>query len=55
VTSRDRGTDRILCTAAWFYVIPRAAIGILILATLGLAAFLFFLQMALVILRHLGV
>ena len=53
-SSRNSGPDRILRTAAWFYVIPRAATGILIMAMLGLAAFLVFLQMALVILRHLG-
>jgi hypothetical protein len=43
-----------LRTAAWLYVIPRAATGILILAALGLGAFLVFLQMALAILRHFG-
>jgi hypothetical protein len=53
-SSRDSGPDRLLRTAAWLYVVPRVATGILILAALGLAAFLVFVQMALVILRHLG-
>jgi hypothetical protein len=53
-SSRDSGTDRILRTAASLHVLPRAATGILILAVLGLVAFLVFVQIALVILRHLG-
>jgi hypothetical protein len=43
-----------LRNAARLYILPRAATGILILTTLALAAFLVFLQMALVILRHFG-
>jgi hypothetical protein len=54
-TSPDSRTNRILRTAAWLYVLSRAATGILILAALGLTAFLVFIQIALVILRHLGV
>jgi hypothetical protein len=53
-SSRNSGTDRILRAAAWLYVVPRAATGILILAALGLAAFLVFIQVLLVILRHAG-
>lgn len=47
-------TDRTLRTAAFWYVAPRRAIGFLILAMLGLAAFLVFMQVALVVLRRLG-
>lgn len=53
-TSLDSGVTRILRTTAWIYVAPRAAIGLLIMATLGLAGFLAFTQIALVILGRLG-
>ncbi len=48
------GANRLLRTAAWLYVAPRAAIGVLIVAVLGLAAFLLFIQIALTLLHRLG-
>lgn len=53
-SSHPTHTNRILRTAAWLYVAPRAAIGFLILATLGVAALLVFLQIAFAVLRRLG-
>lgn len=47
-------SDRILRMAAWVYLAPRAAIGVLLLATLALGAFLVLIQVAIVILRRLG-
>ena len=47
-------TDRVFRTAAWLYVAPRAAAGFLVLTALGLAAFLMFVQIAIVILRRFG-
>ena len=47
-------TDRIVSAAAWLYVAPRAAIGILFLAALGLAAFLVIIQLTLIVLHRLG-
>ena len=52
-TAHDK-TSSILHTAAWLYVAPRALVGLLFLAALGLAAFLVFGQLALVFLRRLG-
>ena len=46
--------DRILRAAAWLYVVPRAAKGTLILALLGLAAFMMIAALALNLLHHLG-
>ncbi len=53
----ERGVNasqRNLRAVAWFYVAPRAAVGVVLLAIFGLAAFLIVLQIALVILRRLG-
>jgi hypothetical protein len=51
---RATGTDRIVRTAVWMYMAPRAAIGVLLLAMLGLGAFLVLVQVPIVILRRLG-
>jgi hypothetical protein len=53
-TSPDTHNNRILRTAAWLYVSPRAAIGYLVLAIVGIAAALVLLQIALALLRRLG-
>ena len=54
MNASHNSTDRIVRTAAWFYVAPRAAKGIFILAIIGLAAFLVFIQLAIVILHRVG-
>jgi hypothetical protein len=46
--------DRIIRTAAWLYVLPRASKGILILSIVTLAAFMVFAALALNILNHVG-
>jgi hypothetical protein len=51
---RDTHTVRIVRTAAWLYVAPRALIGFLLLAMLGLGAFMVLVQIGLVILQRLG-
>lgn len=48
------GTDRILRMAALTYLVPRAAIGLLILAMFGLGAFLVLIRFAIVMLQRLG-
>jgi hypothetical protein len=53
-TSHGSNSDRVLRTAASFYVAPRVVIGFLLLATLGLGAFMVLVQIGLVILRRLG-
>jgi hypothetical protein len=47
-------SDRIIRTAAWLYVLPRAAKGILILGIVTLAAFMVFVALTINILYHLG-
>jgi hypothetical protein len=47
----SRSGDRIFRTAAWLYVLPRAGKGLLLLAVIGLAAFLVLIQIALSALR----
>lgn len=47
-------SDSIVRTAAWLYVAPRAAIGVLMLATIGLAAFLVIISLAIALLHRLG-
>jgi len=47
-------TDSVLRKAAWAYLTPRAVIGLLVLAMLGLAAVLVILQVAISFLRQLG-
>ena len=47
-------TDRILQTAAWTYLVPRAAIAILLLLILGLGAFLILMPIAIAILQRFG-
>jgi hypothetical protein len=44
-------TDHLLRTAAWLYIIPRAVRGILILAILGLAAFMVLTALAMALAR----
>ena len=51
---RDIRTDPIVRTAAWLYVAPRAAIGVLILAMIGLAALLVIAPLAIAVLHRLG-
>ncbi len=53
-TSDYARTDRVLRTAAWTYLAPRALIGVLILAAFGLAAFLVLVQLAITLLHRLG-
>ena len=50
----NTGADAIVRTAGWLYVAPRAAIGVLILATIGLAAFLVIVPLAIALLHRLG-
>ena len=47
-------SDHIVRTAAWFYVAPRAARGVLIFVIVGLAALMVLAALALTLLRHLG-
>jgi hypothetical protein len=47
-------SDRLVRTAARFYVAPRAAIAFLTLAVVGLAAFLVLLSVAFSVLHRLG-
>ncbi|MGH9809702.1 MAG: hypothetical protein ACRD9W_21030 [Terriglobia bacterium] len=53
-TPRLGNDNRIVHAAAWFYVMPRAVITGLVLATVGLATFLALIQLAIVILHRLG-
>ena len=53
-TAHDSATDRTVRAAARLYVAPRAVIGFLLLATLGLATFLVVIQIAIVLLHRLG-
>ncbi len=50
----QRRLPPILRSAAWVYLSPLAAIGVLMLAMLGLGALLLVVQLAIVILRHVG-
>ena len=52
--SHHGATDRVLKAAAWAYLLPRAGIGILILAMFGFGAFLVLLRAAIVFLQRLG-
>jgi hypothetical protein len=52
--SSEARRNRILQTAAWLYVLPRIWIGVLLLATLGLAAFLVILSIAIHTLHRIG-
>jgi hypothetical protein len=54
VRADHNGTNRILRTAAWVYLAPRAAIGVLILAMVGLGAFLVLIRAAIIILQRFG-
>lgn len=47
-------TDRLLRSALWFYVAPRAIVSVLVLGTFGLAAFLVLLSLTLNVLHRLG-
>lgn len=47
-------SDRLLKTAAWLYVVPRAAKGLLILALAVLAGFMVLTALALDLLPHIG-
>ena len=53
-SSCDSSTDRILRTAAWLYVVPRAATGLLVLSALVLALFMVIATLALAFLHRLG-
>jgi hypothetical protein len=50
-SSRHATSNRLLSTAAWLYVLPRAARGVLILAILGLAGFMVLTALVLALAR----